>query len=180
MGIEVAPDAWRRRASTTRRTMTTSVSLVESEIDMRGGSKHRSVQNNQQESHTCKRLLNIDHLSRTGLHKAAIPPPRPLESLSTRDHACVFQIALVARNDFDRLHFLGVVPMFALHVDHLNEFIKRREGRVIGDVVNEEKRIGPKIRRGPETAVFFLAGGVGKGEKVGLAVDGAGDGVGIL
>ena len=32
----------------------------------------------------------------------------------------------------------------------------------------------------PKGAVFFLASGVGEREKVGCAVDGAGDGVGVL
>ena len=70
--------------------------------------------------------------------------------------------------------------MVAFHIDHLEEVFQGVEGGGGGDVVDEEKGIGAEVGGGPQTTIFFLTGGVGEGEEVGLAVDGAGDGVGVL
>lgn len=45
----------------------------------------------------------------------------------------------------------------------------------VGDVVDEEEGVRSQVSGGPHAAVFFLAGRVGEEERVGLAVDGAGD-----
>jgi hypothetical protein len=70
--------------------------------------------------------------------------------------------------------------VLAFHIDHLHKVIERAEGRLIGDVVDEEEGIGAEVGCGPETAVFFLAGGIGQGKKVMLAIDGSGDGIRVL
>ena len=49
-----------------------------------------------------------------------------------------------------------------------------------GDVVDEEEGIGAEVGGGPETAVLLLAGGVGEGEEVRAAINGAGYGVRVL
>lgn len=51
---------------------------------------------------------------------------------------------------------------------------------MIGDIVDEEKSIGAQVGGRPEPAVFFLAGRVGEGEKVGFPIDIAGNGVRVL
>lgn len=65
--------------------------------------------------------------------------------------------------------------MLALHVNHTEEVIKSIEGRGGCDVVDEEEGIGAEVGGSPEAAVFFLTGGIGEMEVVGVAVDGAGD-----
>lgn len=70
--------------------------------------------------------------------------------------------------------------MIAFHIYHLHEVVERLEGGRSRDVVDEEEGIGFEVRSSPEAAVFFLTGGVGEGEEVGLAVYGACGGVGIL
>ena len=65
-------------------------------------------------------------------------------------------------------------------VDHLHEVVESVEGGGIGDVINEQEGVAFEVGRGPEPAVFFLAGGVGKGEEIWEAVDCAGYGVGVL
>lgn len=50
----------------------------------------------------------------------------------------------------------------------------------MGDVVDEEERIGAQVGGSPETAIFFLSSCVGEGEEVGFPVYGAGYGVGVL
>ena len=70
--------------------------------------------------------------------------------------------------------------MVAFHIYHLHEVVERLEGGRSRDVVDEEEGIGLEVRGSPEAAVFFLTGGVGEGEEVGLAVYGACGGVGIL
>lgn len=72
------------------------------------------------------------------------------------------------------------MPRIAFYINHLHEVIEIVEGRGGGNVVDEQEGIGFEIRGCPEAAVFFLAGGVGEGEEVGLAVYGASGGVGIL
>ncbi len=129
------------------------------------------------ESRTGKSLLDIHHLSGTRLHKSTIPRPRPLQPVPARYHACILQIALVARHDFDRLDFLRVVAVLTFHIDHLHKVIQRGERRLIGDVVDEEECIGAEVRCRPQAAVFFLTGSIGEGEKVRLAIDGSGDGI---
>ena len=70
--------------------------------------------------------------------------------------------------------------MIAFDVDHLHEVVEGVEGVGSGDVVDEEEGVGFEIGGSPEAAVFFLAGRVGEGEEVGMAVYGAGGGVGVL
>jgi hypothetical protein len=48
------------------------------------------------------------------------------------------------------------------------------------NVVDEEEGVGGQVRGGPHAAVFFLAGRVGEEERVGLAVNGAGDRVRVF
>lgn len=55
--------------------------------------------------------------------------------------------------------------------------MQRRRRR---DVVHQEEGVRAEVRGREEAAVFFLARRVGQGEVVGRAVDGAGDGVGVL
>lgn len=85
---------------------------------------------------TRKRLLNIDRLPRTRLHKAAAPPSRPLQSLPTADDPPLLQIALVPRDDLDGRYAPLVDALLALHVDHLHEVLERVERRRVGDVVD--------------------------------------------
>lgn len=70
--------------------------------------------------------------------------------------------------------------MIALAIDHLHEVVEGVEGGSSRDVVDEEEGVGFEVRGGPEAAVFFLPGRVGEGEEVGMAVYGAGGGVGVL
>ncbi len=70
--------------------------------------------------------------------------------------------------------------MLTFHVYHLHKVVQSVEGGGSRDVVDEEEGVGFEIRGSPEAAVFFLAGGVGEGEEVGLAVYGACGGVGVL
>lgn len=51
---------------------------------------------------------------------------------------------------------------------------------MIGDVVDEQEGVGAQVGCGPEPAIFFLAGRVGKGEEIGFSVDGARNRVGVL
>lgn len=46
---------------------------------------------------------------------------------------------------------------------------------MVGDVIYEEECVGAQVGRGPEAAVFLLAGGVREGEEVGFPINGAGD-----
>lgn len=46
---------------------------------------------------------------------------------------------------------------------------------IVGNVVYKEESIGLEIGSGPETSVFFLAGGIGKGQVVVESVDCSGD-----
>ena len=70
--------------------------------------------------------------------------------------------------------------MVAFHIYHLHEIVKCIEGGRGRDIVHQEEGIGFEVGGSPEAAVFFLAGGVGKGEEVRLAVYSACGGVGIL
>lgn len=70
--------------------------------------------------------------------------------------------------------------MVTFHVDHLQEIFQGVEGRGRGDVVDEEKGVGAEVGGGPEATIFFLAGGVGEGEEVRVAIDGASYRVGVL
>ena len=70
--------------------------------------------------------------------------------------------------------------MIAFYIYHLHEVVERIEGGGSRDVVDEEKGVGFEIRGSPEAAVFFLAGRVGEGKEVGLAVYFACRGVGVL
>lgn len=98
---------------------------------------------------TSKRLLNINHLPRARLHKPAIPRPRPLQPLPTRNHPPVFQIALVPRNNLNRLHGARVCPVVTFHVDHLQEVLQGIEGGGGGDVIDEEEGVGAEVGGGP-------------------------------
>ena len=129
---------------------------------------------------TCERLLNIHHLPRARLHEPTLAASRPRQSLPTRHHPRVLEIALVARDDAHGLHLARVVAVLALHVHHLQEIVQVREGGVIGDVVDEQEGVGAQVGCGPEPAIFFLAGRVGKGEEIGFSVDGARNRVGVL
>lgn len=50
---------------------------------------------------------------------------------------------------------------FFFHGDEVGEVGEVVEGAGRGDVVDEKEGVGAEVRGGPETAVFFLAGGVG-------------------
>lgn len=129
---------------------------------------------------TSKSFLNIDHLPRARLHKPTAPAPRVLQPLPAAHHPAVLQIALVPRDELDRLHAARVLPVVALAVDHLHEVVEGVEGGGGGDVVDEEEGVRLEVRGGPEAAIFLLPGRVGQGEEVGPPVDGAGRGVGVL
>lgn len=161
-GMGAAPEAWRRRAATTRRTMTAKVSISKCRFGVPGTveipirvcpppppPRFLSFSYGVVVSRTCKSLFHIHHLSRTGLHKPTVPPPRPLEPLPARYGPGVFQIALIPRHDFDRLNFLCILTVLTFHVDHLHKVIERSKGRVIGNVVDEEEGIGAEIRCRP-------------------------------
>lgn len=128
----------------------------------------------------CKSFFNIDHLPRTRLHKPTAPTPRILQPLPTANHSAILQITLIPRHKLDRLHTARVLPVIALAIDHLHEVVEGVEGGSSRDVVDEEEGVGFEVRGGPEAAVFFLPGRVGEGEEVGMAVYGAGGGVGVL
>jgi hypothetical protein len=125
---------------------------------------------------TSKSLLNINQLPRARLHKPTPPLPGPLEACPTAHHPAILQIALVTRDD---LHWRGPHILAALHapqfrivvlfqavllfnVNHVHEVVKGVKCRGVGDVVDEKEGIGLQVGGGPETAVFFLAGGVGE------------------
>lgn len=67
-----------------------------------------------------------------------------------------------------------------LNVNHVHEVVEGVKRRGVGDIVDKEEGIGLEVRRGPEPAVLFLAGGVSEREEVGQAIDGACDGIGIF
>lgn len=130
--------------------------------------------------HTSKRLLNVHHLPRTRLHEPIPSTPRPIQSLPRSDLPHALQITLVPRNDTHRQDRAAFHAIFFLHLNQLVEIVQGSERGLLCDVVDEQKGVGSDVGRGPETAVFFLAGGVGEGERVGGAVDGAGYGVGVF
>ena len=129
---------------------------------------------------TSKRLLDIHHLQRTRLHESSPSRPRPLQPLLRPDLPRLLQIALVSRHNLDRRRASAIYPALLLHADQLVEILERVEGIRIRDVVAQQEGIGLQVGRGPEAAVFFLAGGVGQVELVGLAVDGAGHAVRVF
>ena len=133
------------------------------------------------ETRTRKRLLDIDALAGARLHEAAAPGARPLEALAAADAALLLEVALVAGHDLDGRHLARVLTVVGLHVDHIEEVrervVQRGRGR---DVVHQQEGVRAQVRRRPQRAVLFLAGGVGQGEEVGLPVDGAGYGVGVF
>ncbi len=168
-------DSWALRAATTLRTITESY----------GKRNNQKIGNSepmlrQLEKRTSKSLFDVDHLPRTRLHEAAIPRSRIFQAPLARHHPFDIQIALVACNELHGLYGPGILPVLALHVDHGEEVVKGVERRCGGYVVNEEEGIRSEVGGGPETTVLFLAGRVGKGEVVRMAVDDAGDGVGVL
>ena len=69
---------------------------------------------------------------------------------------------------------------FFFHGDEVGEVGEVVEGAGGGDVVDEEEGVGAEVGGRPEAAVFFLPGGVGEGEVVGVPVYRAGYAVGIL
>lgn len=129
---------------------------------------------------TSKSLFDVYHLPRACFHEAAIPRSRILQPPLTRHHPFSIQIALVARNELHGLYGTGILPVLTLHVDHGEEVVEGIERRGSGDVVDKQKGIRAEVGGGPETAVFFLTGGVGEGKIVRMAVDDTGDGVGVL
>jgi hypothetical protein len=122
---------------------------------------------------TRKCLLNVDHLSRTRLHKPALPLPRPFQPVLRLDLSLPLQIALVARYNLDGRRLAIVYPALLLHVDHLHEVFERIERVRLCDVIHEEEGVRVEVGCGPESAVFFLASRVGEHEVVGCAVYGA-------
>jgi hypothetical protein len=70
--------------------------------------------------------------------------------------------------------------LLGLDVDQVHEVVEGAETGRVGDVVDEQEGVRFEGGGGPEPAVFLLSGGVGDGEEVGDAVDGAGDGVGVF
>lgn len=149
--------------------------LVSDHIQMNSGLKLRPTG-----KRTSKSLFDIHHLPRARLHEAAIPRSCILQPPLARHHPLDIQIALVARNELHGLDGTGILPVLALHGDHGEEIVERIERRGGGDVVNEEEGIGAEVGGGPEAAILFLAGGVGEGKVVRMAVNDAGDGVGVL
>ena len=129
---------------------------------------------------TSKSLFDVYHFPRTCFHEAAIPRSGILQPPLTRHHPFDIQIALVARNELHGLYGTGILSMLALHIDHGEEVVEGIERRGGGDIVDKKKGIGAEVGGGPETAVFFLAGGIGEREVVRMAVDDTGDGVGVL
>lgn len=160
-------------AATTRRTITGIASSAT-------GLRTLETKGQDGGRRTRKSLLDVHHLPRTRLHESALSCPRKLQTLPTTHHSLILQIALVPRDKLHRLHRAGILPVLAFHVDHGKEVIKRIEGGGGRDVVHEEEGVGPEVGSSPETAVFFLAGSVGEGEVVRVAIDGAGDGIGVL
>ena len=98
---------------------------------------------------TGKSLLDIDHLPGACLHESTIPSSRPFQPLLTRYLPDIFQIALVTGNNLDGLHSTRIMPMLALHVNHLQEIIQGGERIDISDVVNKQEGIGAQIRGCP-------------------------------
>lgn len=70
--------------------------------------------------------------------------------------------------------------LLGLDIDHVHEIVQRLQARLVGDVVHQQERVGFEIGRGPDAAVFLLAGCIGDGEEVVAAVDLASDRVGVL
>lgn len=129
---------------------------------------------------TRKSLLNIDHLPGTRLHEAAPLSPRPFQSLPAAHHPPLFEIAFVRRHELHRHDLALIGSQLALLINHSQKVGKIVEGGGVCDVVDEEEGIGAEVGGGPETTVFFLAGGVGEGEVVGAAIYLARDGVGVF
>lgn len=109
-----------------------------------------------------------------------MPTARPLQALPRAHLAQTRQITFIPRDNHDGQHGAGFGARVALHLQQRVEVLELRERAGLRDVVDEQEGVGAQVRRGPQAAVFFLAGGVGDGEGVGLAVDGARDGVGVF
>lgn len=136
-------------------------------------------------------LLDVHAVAGTGLHEAAAVGARPLEA-GLRGHLALgLQIALVAGHDLDgpdvwrgRLRVVvagagiarvgsGLEARVGLHVDEVVEVGELVQRGRAGDVVDEQEGVGVQVRGRPHAAILLLAGGVGDGEMVRLAIDAA-------
>lgn len=124
---------------------------------------------------TSKCLLNVDHFSRTGLHEAVSSTSCPVQTFGGTDLPYPLQITLVTSDNADRQHFPSLHASFALLLDELVEPFERAQRGLLSDVVDEQEGIGVQVGRRPQTAVFFLAGGVcdcqGEGGPVNVSRD---------
>lgn len=85
------------------------------------------------------------------------------------------EIAFVSSDHNGRPAFPLLLSILPLHLNQFGEEVEVLQRLSVGDVVDEEEGVRSQVSGGPHAAVFFLAGRVGEEERVGLAVDGAGD-----
>lgn len=105
-----------------------------------------------------KCLLDIDHLTSAGLHKAAPMPAGILQALRSPDHSTLFQIALITSYDLDgRRHahpkarrtvsqFLSQAvilfgSLFSLDLNHIHEVIEGVQAVLIGNIIDQQESI---------------------------------------
>lgn len=170
------PLAALRRDSTTRRTRTAHYASVL----VREKGKARGMAREKKGALTSKGLFDIDHFAGAGLHEPVTASAGPVQAIAGPDLAHGLQIALVAGDDADGQDAALLGTVLALHVDQAVEVFEGFEGGGLGDVVDEQEGVAAEVGRGPEAAVFLLAGRVGQGERVGGAIDGARDRVRVF
>jgi len=90
---------------------------------------------------TCKRLLDVDHLPRTRLHKPTTPLSRPLQSLLTLNLSRSLQIALIPGHNLHRRDLALINATLLLHINHLHKVVQRIEGMSVCDVIDEEEGV---------------------------------------
>jgi hypothetical protein len=129
---------------------------------------------------TGKSLFDVNDLARRSLHETTASALCPLQTFSSADLSLTLKIALVSSNHDGRPTLSLLLSVLPLHVDQLGEEVEVLQGLGVCDVVDEEESVGGQVRGGPHATVFFLAGRVGEEERVGLAVDGAGDRVRVF
>ena len=90
------------------------------------------------------------------------------------------KIAFVSSDHDSRPALSLLLSVFSFHLNQLSKEVEVLQGLGVGDVVDEEEGVRGEVRGRPHATVFFLAGSVREEERVGLAVDGAGDRVRVF
>lgn len=124
---------------------------------------------------TGKSLLDVNDFARRGLHETTASALCPLQTFSSTNLSLTLKIAFISGDHNGRPALSLLLSVLPLHLNQLGEKVEVLQRLGIGNVVDEEKGIGSQVGGGPHAAVFFLAGRVGEEQRVGLAVDGAGD-----